>query len=289
MFSIPLPWPESSLLLHPQWSGLPALLRVVLLCGVVAVPLVLLVWLYRFELRLVPRMTALGLLGLRLAVLVLVLFVVCLQPIFARDRLTELPGRILIAVDRSGSMDVPDPQRDGADKLRLARALGLTGDVPDAMLNSWLAEHEQKRDPVFVTPDEKQDDPAARAQLQEQRRKAHDAIIEKIDSLTRSDIARLVLGDGVKLLGSISEKHTVDLLGFHRDLWELKPDQLDELFRKPEAQQRPAARRQGTGAGRAQGAHLSHRSGRSKSATRCRHRVGSRAEPHRLQGCRGSH
>ncbi len=125
MFSIPLPWPESSLLLHPQWAGLPPVVRGLLVCGVIAVPLVLLVWLYRYELRLVPPLTALVLLSLRLVVLVLVLFVVCLQPIFARDRLTELPGRILIAVDRSGSMDIPDPQRDGADKLRLARALGL--------------------------------------------------------------------------------------------------------------------------------------------------------------------
>ncbi len=50
-----------------------------MLGAVVVVPLALLVWLYRFELRLVPRMTALVLLGLRLAVLLLVLFVVCLQ------------------------------------------------------------------------------------------------------------------------------------------------------------------------------------------------------------------
>jgi hypothetical protein len=233
MFSIPLPWPESSLLLHPQWAWLPAVVRGLVLCGVVAVPLVLLVWLYRFELRLVPRLTALSLLALRVAVLLLVLFVVCLQPIFARDRVTELPGRILVAVDRSTSMDVPDRQREGADKLRLARALGLALDVSDALLASWIADHDRKRDPTFVSPDEKRDDPAGRAKLQDQRRKTHDALIEKIDNLTRADVARLVLGDGVKLLASIREKHVVDLLGFHQDLWELKADQLDELFRVP--------------------------------------------------------
>ncbi len=182
MFSIPLPWPESSLLLSPQWSGLPPVVRGLLLFVVVALPLVLLLTLYRYELRLVPRLTAMMLLGLRMAVLLVVLFVVCLQPIFARDRVFEMPGHILIAVDRSSSMDVPDPQRDGGDKLRLARALGMTSGVSDAMLDKWIAEHDQKRDPQWITPEEEQGDPASRQKLQEERRKAHDAIVEKIDA-----------------------------------------------------------------------------------------------------------
>jgi hypothetical protein len=37
------------------------------------------------------------------------------QRVVACDRRTTLPGRALVAVDRSLSMDVPGPQRDPAD------------------------------------------------------------------------------------------------------------------------------------------------------------------------------
>ena len=65
------------------------------------------------------------LLYLRLAALAALLFLVLLQPMFAWTKTWEEPGRVLVAVDRSGSMDVPDPQRKPVDKLRLARALHL--------------------------------------------------------------------------------------------------------------------------------------------------------------------
>ena len=154
--------------------------------------------------------------------------------------------------------------------------------------------------------------------------------MRKIDALTRTEVARLVLGDGVKLLPTIAGKHEVDLLGFHRDLWELKPDQLEELFRSagaPESKadavpggeaftdlRRPLLRaleRSGPGQGKVLGVVLltdgQHNSGlppiakarelgerkvpiypialgAEKVAAGRRHRVASRAEPHRLQG-----
>src|SRR5260370_31289449 len=60
----------------------------------------LVLWLYRHELRLVHRWIACGLLFLRLAVVLLILILVGLQPIVARLTTEELPGRLLIAVDR---------------------------------------------------------------------------------------------------------------------------------------------------------------------------------------------
>src|SRR5207245_1748217 len=90
---------------------------------------VLVFWLYRYELRLVRPWAARALLTLRLAVLLFLLFVVCFQPIVARSVTEELAGRVLIAVDRSASMDVADPQRPALEKLRLARALKLAGDI----------------------------------------------------------------------------------------------------------------------------------------------------------------
>src|SRR4051795_12747585 len=70
--------------------------------------LVLLLWLYREERRLVSRRAGLGLLGLRLAaaaVLVLTLF----EPIATRSYRDILKGRLIVAVDVSESMATADP------------------------------------------------------------------------------------------------------------------------------------------------------------------------------------
>lgn len=224
MFTLPLPWPETYLLLSPPWAGLPAAVRWPLLFAVLVLPLVLLVTLYRYELRLVPRLTAFGLFSLRFVVFVLVLTLVCLQPIYARDRTTQLPGRVLVALDRSLSMDVRDPQRAGGDKLRLARALGLTrGVVGDDVLARWIDSHDQRRDPQMVLDGEKDVSGP-------DRQKAHDGLIAAIDALTRSEVARRLLADdGLKLLSKIQEKHEVELVGFHRDLWDMAPEQLADL------------------------------------------------------------
>src|SRR5262249_18632616 len=98
-----LPYDLGDLLLTPQWAGLPAGLRFGLIALVCVVPLALVLWLYRWELRLVSRVTATALLGLRTLVLLLLLALVCLQPVHARDKTFGLPGRVLVAVDRSDS------------------------------------------------------------------------------------------------------------------------------------------------------------------------------------------
>ncbi len=44
---------------------------------------------------------------------------------------------------------------------------------------------------------------------------------------------RILSADGVRLLPALTGKHEVELLGFNQEAWELKPDQIAELFRKP--------------------------------------------------------
>src|SRR5438105_4986828 len=106
MFRIPFFWPDSSILLNAPWAELPPLVRYGLVALLVVVPLALLILLYTYELRLIPRFTALLLLGLRLCVYGLVLFLVCAQPTYARDTRYTLPGRVVVVIDRSASMDV---------------------------------------------------------------------------------------------------------------------------------------------------------------------------------------
>src|SRR5207237_2638875 len=109
------------------------------------------------ELRLVRRRVALSLLLCRLAVICLLLFVIGLEPIVARLGREYLPGLVLVAVDRSGSMEVADPQRPAVDKLRLARALKLAGDLcTDIQLDDWIRQYDELGKPRWVTAEEGQ-------------------------------------------------------------------------------------------------------------------------------------
>jgi hypothetical protein len=233
MFRIPLPSPDTALLLTPRWGNLPVPFQVALLVLLLLIPIGLIVWLYRYELHLVPRSTATGLLLLRLVVLVLLVFLVGLQPVLGRDVKEELPGRVLIAVDRSASMDVADPQRPPVDKLRLARALDLVGDLcTKEQLDSWIKAYEEKKLPEWIGPDEFPNDPEKRKQVARDRFRAYEQVCARVDVLTRTQTARRLLSpEGANLLAGIAAKHKVELLGFAQESWNVKPDDLEDLFR----------------------------------------------------------
>ena len=243
MFSIKLTGDGSSLLLTPQWSGLPVWLQAVLLLAVCLVPLVLIVWLYNYEMRLVPRTAAVFLLGMRILVVFLILFLVCLQPVYAHSQTHELRGRVVVAVDRSQSMDVADPQRKPVDKLRLVRALRLGHDLcPDDLLDQWIRDYQEKGTPQWVRDEEAHDDPQRRRELEETRRAQHDKVCELADKVTRTQAARAVLGDdGVRLLSSLAARHDVELIGFHGTAWSVPLDKSDALFDAPAPPDKDAA------------------------------------------------
>jgi hypothetical protein len=162
MVSWKLPFDLGDILLTPQGTGLNPVLQAVLLTALCLLPLALVLWLYRYEMQLVARKMAIGLLCLRVAILALLLTLVCLQPIYGRTRTDNVPGYVLVAVDRSASMDVAD----------------------------------------------------------------------RPNEMTRSQTAQRVLnGEGAGLLPALTAKQDVELLGFHQEAWELKPDQIEELFR----------------------------------------------------------
>jgi hypothetical protein len=70
---------------------------------------------------------------------------------------------------------------------------------------------------------------AERARLAKALGLAEDAV----PTLSRADVSRLLLSSpGAGLLEKLTARHEVELWGFARDIRELKPDQLDELFRE---------------------------------------------------------
>src|SRR5262245_13856472 len=132
MLRFDLPFTDTSWQIHPRFGHLPPALQTSLLLIVWLVPIGLMVWLYRYELRLVRSNPARLLLGLRLLTISLIVLVVGFQPVVSRVVAEAVPGRVLVALDRSDSMGVADPQRPPVEKLRLARALKLVRDIcPD--------------------------------------------------------------------------------------------------------------------------------------------------------------
>ncbi len=233
MHRVPLPFTDAYLLLSPRWADLPTPGRAALLLLLCLLPAALVVGLYRFELRLVNRGAAVGLLALRLVVLAVLLLLVGFQPIFARSHVEELPGRVLIAVDRSDSMDVADPQRPAADKLRLALALKLAADLaPDDLMRDWVKQlGEGNAVTRWLRDDEFRDDAAKRRQTEEERRGRFAQVCRRVDALTRTETARRLLADdGAGLLAALTAKHKAELLGFTQEAWDVRPDALADLF-----------------------------------------------------------
>ena len=203
------------------------------------VPAALILWLYRYELKLVGGFAARALLALRFLVLTLLLFLVFWQPRVGAQVKDKAPDRVLVLVDRTGSMDVNDAQRPAVEKLRLARALKLCTDiVTDAQLDPWITAAAEKREPKWIADDEAPSAPDARLRLEEERRRLYQKVLERVDGWTRSQMAkRLLEKDGGKLLADLGGRFQVQLLGFADEVSDVTPEQLEELFKTPGARE----------------------------------------------------
>ena len=263
MLSYPLPWPFPgwTLLLIPRWGsfGLPG--QIALHAAACLVPLTLVLWLYRYELKMVSWLGSAVLLFMRIVALAVLLFLVLLQPRFSWTRTWEEPGRVLVAVDRSGSMDVPDPQRKPVDKLRLALALHLNrgtdgaGILPcdDAEVQAWISAYGNDGSPPWMRDDKARADPTEREKL-EKERVCHDKLCELADKVTRTQTADAVLSEdglrrlfdrleihyptdlkpgvtiGPDVLKALAAREGVELIGFNRGYWKVAADHPETLF-----------------------------------------------------------
>jgi hypothetical protein len=217
-----LPFTDYRIIFSPRWSEMSSVTQGMLLAVLCLVPAVLMLWLYRYELKLVRRATALGLLSLRLAVLLFLLLVLGLQPVVARVPVESLPGRVLVAIDRSDSMEARDPQRSTLEKLLLARSLNLARDLAsDQELTRWIEAYRGSRTPTWVADDKMRINSETRQHLAESRQKNHDEIGRRVDELTRSQTADQLLGKGGRLLQSLRGKHQVDMIGFAQEIWDI--------------------------------------------------------------------
>ena len=108
MLKLSLGSDDTFLVLTPRGADLGAYAQVGLLALLLLVPLGLILWLSRHEVRLISRGQAISLLIVRLLILTVLWCAVGLQPHLADIYVVETPGRVRIAVDLSTSMDVTD-------------------------------------------------------------------------------------------------------------------------------------------------------------------------------------
>ncbi len=219
MYRFTLPFTDVSLVLTPPLESLPAWLQLILAAIGFATTAGLLLWLYSYEVRLVRPATAIGLLGLRALVLAL-LWLVVLQPVVSRPSSEKLTGRVLVALDRSDSMSIADPQRDNVDKVKLARGLGLASDIcKDEQLDTWLKQYADRGAPIFSA------NPSG-----ETERALHNQVVGRIDSLTRLQLAQKILvGDKTRLIPELSRRHGLEIVGFSQEIGDLTPEEVTAL------------------------------------------------------------
>jgi hypothetical protein len=224
-----IPFTDYRLLFSPRWSELPSAVQAILLLVLCVVPVILMIWLYRYELKLVYKTTALGLLSLRLGVLAFLIFILGLQPVVAHIPIESLPGRVLIAVDHSDSMEARDPQRSLLDKLLLARALNLTNNLcTEQELTAWIQAYQNNRTPEWVSPEEFPGELEQRRHLAESRQRHHDEIISRIDAMTRAQVAEQLLTGGGRLLQTLHGRYQIESLRFAQEAWQAPEEERDK-------------------------------------------------------------
>ncbi|QDU37762.1 hypothetical protein Mal4_20790 [Maioricimonas rarisocia] len=211
-----------------MFHGLELTSSLLLLLGGVAIAIVCIVLLYRYERRLVTRRLGVTLLSLRIAAIVTLLLML-LEPVIGWTLNREQTGRVIVAVDVSESMETADEHADEAEKLRWARALGLIGNERNAeQIDAWIAAYEADREPEWVAEDET-DDPDRRQALADGRREFAENAMQQAMSLTRLDIARRLLTDGSEpLIDQLDQLAITEAHAFGGQTIALDPRELEQ-------------------------------------------------------------
>ena len=201
----------------------------------VALALVLIVILSRYERRLVSRQLGNGLLCLRLSVLAVILLTL-LQPTISWTLEETHVGRILVGIDLSDSMSTMDVHGSRGEKLRVARGLELIGNPNfDDRLNRWQLAFDAGQEPEWIGADETHEETRRKA-LEESRRENLGAIFRQVEKLPRSEIARrLISATKAPLLDQLGQSGRIELFAFAGKAESLQRDQLIEFVAKPPA------------------------------------------------------
>ena len=205
MFRLDLFFSDGTLLLTPRFFDGSRIWQTIFLSGILALILFMIWQIYRFELQFIRKSAARFLLVLRCLIIALVFVVTFFRPMVRHTTTQVIPSRIVIAVDRSDSMSITDPQRSPLESIELAKGLKLATDLADDQkLDFWIAHLMNGGEPT----DE-----------------AYRKVLQRMETLPRKHLTERVLTpEGIGLLKALSEHHQVDLVGFNQYLGEMPKD-----------------------------------------------------------------
>lgn len=190
--------------LDTSWTSLAVLVLVVATAALV-------ITLSKYERKLVPAHVGYGLLILRLCVIA-VIWLALLQPVLTWNIDRERTGRIVVALDLSESMNTSDRIATKAEKLRTAMGLGMIGN--DQNRDRWLrvlADLEADHEPKWVDGNEGAN-AEQRATLSKSRKELAYDSFQKLDNISRAEIARRLIGDKPEgWLGELQKSFNIEL------------------------------------------------------------------------------
>ncbi len=205
MFRIDLFFSDGYLLLAPRFFDFSRVWQTIFL-GAILGGILFLIWrIYRYEMRFIRKGAAAGLFALRCAVVALIFVMVFFRPTVRYTSTRTIQSRIVIAVDRSDSMSITDPQRSPLESLELAKSLKLVADLADdSKLDSWMAHLKNGGEPA----DE-----------------AYRKVLQRMETLPRKKLAeRILIPEGIGLLKALGEEHHIDLVGFNQSIGDMPKD-----------------------------------------------------------------
>ncbi|VTS05649.1 Uncharacterized protein OS=Singulisphaera acidiphila (strain ATCC BAA-1392 / DSM 18658 / VKM B-2454 / MOB10) GN=Sinac_7527 PE=4 SV=1: VWA_2 [Tuwongella immobilis] len=211
MASVTLPLTDASLHLAPQLSNASLTVNFLIFGLGFGLLMMLAGVLYRYELRLIAPSSARMLLGLRCLGLAILWAIIWLKPVVQRPSSETLPSQVVIALDRSSSMQTVDPQRTPKEKLQLLLRYQFAADLVDnATLTKWIDACYDDAAPGFRLASGSED---------WESKKRYDAVIARADSITRAMISQklLVPEDKPGLLEGIATKQTMSVEGFAQE------------------------------------------------------------------------
>ena len=202
----------------PTFRGVESTPWLIVLIVVAAASVGCITFLYGYERQLVDRKLGNTLLGLRLASLAVILFAL-FEPVSRWSEDITTTGRVVVAIDVSESMDTQDAVATPAEKLRLAKGLGMLGHGEAAeRVDPWIAAYEAGKEPEWVLPQETNDADKRRA-LAAGRRELVQGLMTEVERLPRYEIARRLLMNGSRpLIKQIQESANTELYVFAADV-----------------------------------------------------------------------
>lgn len=156
-------------------------------------------WLMRLERRVVSRSVGWVLLSLRILVLGVILMLL-LQPVLTTQLDVTQRGRVIVAVDASQSMEIPDTNAPLGEKLRWAQALGMLGNQEtDGLIQQWVTSAEAGEEPNWLGNARPPQTPAEQSAADARKRQVDSALAE-LTQMPRIEFVRRLLQSQPRML-----------------------------------------------------------------------------------------